>query len=283
MGFESEVEFDLALKSMLFVVISERALRSSSIASRFLSRLTHSATFVIEYSHSLSVSTRLELSSRGIRECSLLLFRVVDRDAVVSFAAGSSSRSRQAANLFSSILRESGVFLSVACGALVRICSDGRIPSVGLMNWDFEGGAGIGQLARNLDLVSLDLRSCEAESTRVECFKGCRNLAVCEFPPGLKRIREDSFSGCDRLRSIDLRRCALLRFLDGGCFERCSNLSGFALPPSVGRIEMRGLSGTSLTSFETAGCAMNLDSGVFDGCIQLRRSLGLLLKHWEMR
>ncbi len=72
----------------------------------------------------------------------------------------------------------------------------------------------------------------------------------------IEYIGANAFSGCDKLKSIDLSQCSKLRVIYGGAFNNCSSLTTIVLPKNLKDIRLPAFGGCiSLTKIRvTEGC-----------------------------
>ena len=104
---------------------------------------------------------------------------------------------------------------------------------------------------------------------RDDAFSGCTSLTSIDLPAGVTSIGEDAFSGCTSLTSIDLP--AGVTSIREDAFENCTSLTSIGLPTSLTSIVMRAfINCISLTSIDVPASVVEFGYLPFIGCTSLK-------------
>ncbi len=99
-----------------------------------------------------------------------------------------------------------------------------------------------------------------------EAFKDLEIKSV-TLPKTLKKIGDESFSGCESLTSIEIP--SSVTSIGWGTFTRCSSLTSIEIPSSVTSIGWGAFRRSGLTSIEIPSSVTVIDEEVFEDCSSL--------------
>ena len=97
---------------------------------------------------------------------------------------------------------------------------------------------------------------------KTEAFANCHNLEVIEADQNLASVGNRAFSGCEKIKSVDLEKTKI-KTINRGTFEYCLSLSEIVLPKSLVKIDAYAFAGLELDRIVIPATVETIDLKAF--------------------
>lgn len=99
-------------------------------------------------------------------------------------------------------------------------------------------------------------------------FRDCRGIAEVRLPNGIKKIGQESFKGCVRLKKINIPTSVM--DIEHSAFRGCENLASIDIPQGISEISFNTFEGCkNLKSVSLPFTVKNIDDYAFEDCVSL--------------